>query len=73
VIAGTFVARFRDVAYGLVIVWAYAGVAVKEQDTLVVAATAALGAAAVAILTAVAFARGRTRPTGGKVSASAAA
>ena len=37
VIAGTFVTRFRDVAYGLVIVWAYAGVVVKEQDAALVA------------------------------------
>lgn len=56
-IAGTFVTRFRDVAYGLVIVWAYAGIVVKEQDTALVAATAGIAALAVAVLVILAIAR----------------
>jgi hypothetical protein len=66
VIAATFVIRYRDVAYGLVIVWAYAGVAIKEQDTFVVALVAGLGALVIAALAVMAFARnradGRGRP-----------
>jgi hypothetical protein len=56
-IAGTFVVRFRDVAYGLVIVWAYAGVLVKEQDTALVAATAGVGALLIAALVVAVIAR----------------
>ena len=58
-IASTFVWRFSDAAYGLVIVWAYAGVAVKESDTLVVAGTAAAGAVIVALLVVVSLVRNR--------------
>jgi|WetSurMetagenome_2_1015567.scaffolds.fasta_scaffold229181_1 translocator protein len=47
-IALTFVWRFADVAYGLVIVWAYAGIAVKEAGTPLVPIIAAAGALAVA-------------------------
>lgn len=49
-IAATFVRRFGDVAYGLVIVWAYAGIVMKEQATPLVAGTAGLGALVVAAL-----------------------
>ena len=49
-IAARFVYRFRDAAYGVVIVWAYAGIIVKEQDTTVVAVVAAAGAVVVAAL-----------------------
>jgi len=49
-IAVRFVTRFRDAAYGLVIVWAYAGIVVKESGNVPVAATAGLGAAVVAVL-----------------------
>jgi hypothetical protein len=49
-IATRFVSRFRDAAYGLVIVWAYVGIAVKEQDTAIVALVAAVGAVVVAAL-----------------------
>lgn len=49
-IALTFVWRFADVAYGLVVVWAYVGVAVKEAGTPVVAATALGGAIVIALL-----------------------
>ncbi len=72
-IAATFVARFRDVAYGLVIVWAYIGVAVKEQDTMAVVVAAGLGAAIVGLLAVVALATGRTSEAGRRVEASAAA
>ena len=43
-IAVTFVLRFADAAYGAVIVWAYAGIAVKEADTTLVPWVAAAGA-----------------------------
>ncbi len=72
-IAATFVRRVRDVAYGLVIVWAYVGVLVKEHDTAVVAAAAGLGAAVVAALVIVAFAQGRTGGARRRGEASAAA
>lgn len=49
-IALTFVWRFADVAYGAVIVWAYAGIAVKEAATPLVPWVAGLGAIAVAAL-----------------------
>jgi hypothetical protein len=71
VIASTFVLRFRDAAYGLVIVWAYAGVAVKEADTLLVAGTAVAGAVIVAALVVVAIAR--SRATGAREVGAAAA
>jgi hypothetical protein len=50
VIALTFVWRFSDIAYGAVIVWAYAGIVVKEADTPLVPWVAAAGALAVAAL-----------------------
>jgi hypothetical protein len=49
-IAGTFVWRFHDVAYGLVIVWAYAGIAIKESAAPLVPFVAAAGAVAIAML-----------------------
>jgi hypothetical protein len=64
-IAATFVTRFRDVAYGLVIVWAYVGVAVKEADTTLVAGTAIAGALIVGALAVTAFARNRAPRAGG--------
>jgi hypothetical protein len=51
-IAATFVVVRRDVAYGLVIVWAYAGIVVKEQATEPVAAVAAVGVVSIALLVA---------------------
>jgi hypothetical protein len=56
-IAVTFVVRFADVAYGVVIVWAYAGIAVKEASTPLVpwvAAGVALVVAALVVVTLVA-------------------
>ncbi len=72
-IAARFVTRFRDIAYGLVIVWAYVGVLVKEQGTPVVAVAAGVGAALVLLLTVVALAKGRTGTSGRRIGASATA
>lgn len=49
-IAVRFVTQFGDAAYGFVIAWAYAGVAVKEAGTQPVAVVAAAGAVVVAVL-----------------------
>ena len=49
-IAIRFVTRFGDIAYGLVIAWAYAGIVVKEIGTPAVAVTAGVGALAMALL-----------------------
>lgn len=49
-IALTFVWRFSDVAYGAVIVWAYAGIAVKEASTPLVPWVATAGAVGVGAL-----------------------
>lgn len=64
-IAATFVLRFRDAAYGLVIVWAYSGVAVKEADTALVAGMAVAGAIIVALLVVLSLARNRAAGTAG--------
>jgi hypothetical protein len=72
-IAVRFVTQFRDVAYGLVITWAYAGVAVKEQDTVLVAGVAAVGALLVAVLAVRAFVQGRTGGSGHRAATAAAA
>ena len=48
--AGRFVVHNRDTAYGLVIVWALAGIAVKEASTPVVPVVAAAGGTAVAAI-----------------------
>lgn len=70
-IAVVFVTRYRDVGYGLVITWAYVGVAVKESDTAIVALAATAGALLVGLLALAALARGRAR--GGGVHAGVAA
>jgi hypothetical protein len=49
-IGGWWLATRRAVAYGVVLAWAYVGIAVKEQATEIVAGTALLGAAAFAAL-----------------------
>jgi len=49
-IAATVIVRERDVAYGAVIVWAYAGIAVKQSDDAVAAWMAAGCAVVVAAL-----------------------
>jgi len=48
--AGRFVIRNGDAAYGAVIVWAFAGIAVKEASTPVVTLVASVGAMAVAAI-----------------------
>jgi hypothetical protein len=48
--AGRFVVRNRDAAYGLVIIWAFAGIAVKEASTPVVPVVAAAGAIGIAAI-----------------------
>jgi hypothetical protein len=50
-IGGWWLTTRSAVAYGLVLIWAYAGIAVKEQATEAVAGTALLGAAAFGALT----------------------
>ncbi|MEI7743716.1 MAG: TspO/MBR family protein [Chloroflexota bacterium] len=72
-IAATFVSMFRDVAYGLVIVWAYVGVMVKEHDTTPVLVAAGLGATVVAILVAGSWIRNRAAGAGRQATASATA
>jgi benzodiazapine receptor len=66
-IAITFVRRFRDVAYGAVIVWAYVGIVVKEIDTPIVPFVAGAGALLVAGLLALVVIertrRGSSRPS----------
>lgn len=49
-VALTFVWRFADIAYGAVIVWAYAGIVVKEAGTPIVPWVAGAGALVVALL-----------------------
>jgi len=70
-IAATFVARFRDAAYGLVIVWAYAGVVAKESAVAPVAVAAGFGAILVTVLVVAALARREPRP--GRTNAAATA
>lgn len=53
IIAATVVVRGRDVAYGLVIVWAYAGIYAKEAATDLVPVVAAVGVVVIAGLVAV--------------------
>ncbi len=61
-IAARFVTEFGDVAYGLVIIWAYAGIVVKERDVAVVAIVAGLSAVIVAILVVAVLRRGPNEP-----------
>ena len=72
-IAVAFVRRYRDAAYGLVIVWAYVGVVVKETDALVVALVAGGGALLMALLAVAAIAGGRGPGAGRSVRVPAAA
>ena len=68
-IAARFVARFRDVAYGLVIVWAYLGVVVKETAAAPVALAAGFGVIVVAVLVAIAVTRRERGPRGSTATA----
>ena len=65
-IAATFVWRFHDAAYGLVIVWAYAGIVVKEAGAAYVPFVATLGAVFVAVLVILSLA-GRLPPARGPI------
>lgn len=58
-IAATFVWRFADVAYGLVIVWAGAGIVVKEAQTPLVPIVASAGAVLIGGLVLATILRGR--------------
>ena len=49
-VAGRFVIRYDDATYGAVIVWAFAGIAIKEASTPIVPVVATLGAVAVAAI-----------------------
>lgn len=71
-IAATFVLRYRDVAYALVIVWAYVGVAVKEADVPLVAGTAIAGAVIMGLLAVASLVRNRTAARAGRLVSAAA-
>lgn len=66
-VAATFVWRYRDVAYGLVIAWAYVGIVVKEVDTPLVPVVAGGTAVIVGLLAAWAVIRTRTLAAEGRV------
>ena len=70
-IAVTFVWRFHDAAYGLVIVWAYAGIVVKESGSAYVPVVAAIGALGVAVLVLLSLV-GRLPPARGPIRLGAA-
>jgi translocator protein len=67
-IAVTVMLRSADIAYGAVIVWAYAGVVVKEAGVAPVAAVALVSAVAVSVLIAASVARRLplSRPSAGR-------
>lgn len=71
-IAATFVWRFHDAAYGLVIVWAYAGIVAKESATDYVPMVAAFGASVVAALVVLSLV-GKLPPASGPIRLGAAA
>jgi hypothetical protein len=64
-IAARFVWRFRDAAYGLVIVWAYAGIVVKEAETAIVPWVAGSGALLIVALVAIRMTARRSEPAVG--------
>lgn len=55
VLGGLMAFRQRDVAYGLVLVWAFVGIAVKQSDTAVVSSAAWVAAVAVVALLVASF------------------
>lgn len=61
-IASTVILSRRDVAYALVIVWAYVGIVVKQSGTPPVAGVAAFGAAAVVLILILSLLRRDRRP-----------
>lgn len=62
-IASIILRTRRDVAYGLVFVWAFVGIATKYSDTPLVAYTAAVLAAGIAVQVLIAVAGGGSAPT----------
>jgi hypothetical protein len=62
VAAGRFVVRHSDAAYGLVIVWALAGIAVAESSTPIVPWVAAASAVAIAALVVTRLVPSRSQP-----------
>ena len=54
-----FLARWRDIAYAAVLIWAFAGIAVNHSDVALVAWTAAGLAAVLVVLAIVTLAKGR--------------
>jgi translocator protein len=67
-IATVMVARGRDVAYGLVIAWAYAGIAAKQSAVELVPAVAIAGAAWMLVLIAATIVGPMLRATRGSAS-----
>ena len=65
VIAITMILTRRDVAYTLVILWAYVGIVVKQSGTPVVAAVAGIAAAVVALVLIISLFRGRPKMEAG--------
>lgn len=62
-IAGTVIWTRRDAAYGLVFVWAYAGIAVKHAATPIVSVPAGILAGIIALVILVRFLRRSGEPT----------
>lgn len=62
VVAGLMALRHRDVAYLLVLVWAFAGIGVKQAETPLVANAAWVAAAVVALMVIVTAVQSRRKP-----------
>lgn len=62
VVAGLMALRHRDVAYLLVLVWAFAGIGVKQAETPLVANTAWAAAVVVAMMVVVTAVQSRRKP-----------
>lgn len=61
-VASTVILSRRDVAYAVVIVWAYVGIVVKQANTPLVAGVAAFGAAIVVLVMVLSLLRRTQRP-----------
>lgn len=62
VVAGLMALRHRDIAYLLVLVWAFAGIGVKQAETPLVANAAWVAAAVVALMVVVTAVQSRRKP-----------
>ncbi len=62
VVAGLMALRHRDVAYLLVLVWAFAGIGMKQAETPLVANAAWVAAAAVALMVVITAVQSRRKP-----------